>query len=63
MVSSGGAGTAGRFQTAVPKLICSGMAIFGTFLIGQLSVWFVLPGIVLSYGGIIGLSMIGRDRT
>ena len=63
MVSSGGAGTAERFHSAVPKLVCSGMAVLGTFLIGQMSFWFVLPGIVLSYGGLIGLSVIGRHRT
>jgi hypothetical protein len=63
MVVSGGTGAVDRLQSAVPKLVFSGMAVAGTFLIGQMSFWFVLPGIVLSYGGLIGLSVVGRLRT
>jgi len=61
MVSSGGIRVASRLQLAVPKLVCSGMAVVGTFLISQMSFWFVLPGVILSYGGLIGLSAIGRS--
>ena len=63
MVSSGEVGTVGRLQSAVPKLVFSGMAVVGTFLIGQMNFWLVLPGIVLSYGGLIGLSVVGRSRS
>lgn len=60
MVASGG--TRSRLNAAVPNLVFSGMAVVGTFLVGQLSFWFVLPGIVLSYGGLIGLTAVGRYR-
>ena len=71
LVSSGEMGAAkvgvlraqkiGRLQSAVPKLIFSGMAVAGTFLIGQMSFWCVLPGVMLSYGGLIGLTVTGRE--
>ena len=60
MVVSGGVGAADRLQSAAPKLVFSGMVVVGTFLIGQMSFWFVLPGVVLFYGGLIGLSVAGR---
>jgi hypothetical protein len=36
------------------------MAVVGTFLISQLSFWFVLPGVVLAYGALIGMTVCGR---
>jgi hypothetical protein len=49
-----------RLQSACQKLIFLAMAIVGMVLIAQMSIWFVLPGVVLSYGALIGLSVSGR---
>ncbi|MBS11061.1 MAG: hypothetical protein CME19_05590 [Gemmatimonadetes bacterium] len=62
MVLSGEATAARRLQAELPKLFCSGMAIDVSFLIGQMSLWFVLPSVVLSYAGVIGMSVVGRAR-
>ena len=45
-----------RLQSACQKLIFLAMAIVGMVLIAQM----ILPGVVLSYGALIGLSVSGR---
>lgn len=63
MVMSGYAGSVNRLRSAVQKVVFSGMAVVGTYLISQMTLWLVVPGIVLSYGGLIGLSVSGRHRS
>lgn len=60
MVSSGEARVSERLYSAIPRLVFSGMAVVGTFLISQLSFWCVLPGILLSYIALIGMTCCNR---
>ena len=60
MVLSGETLRRDRLQSACQKLIFSGMAIVGIVLIAQMSIWSILPGIVFTYGALIGLSVSGR---
>ena len=60
MDSSGEVRVSARFCSAIPRLIFSGMAVAGTFLISQLSFWCVLPGVMLSYIALIGMTVSSR---
>ena len=60
MVSSGEAVTHGRLLAAALTLVTWGMGIVGIYLIAQMSVWHVLPGILLTYGALIGQTVAGR---